>query len=150
MAKTPSTKAKKILPTDAILPIKPEFMELIVSGQKNYEYRKYLMDGVIRIWLYEIAPISAITHMMETSNPKTPGEVQDPTGIGNDDFDKGLKKSGQMYKCNTNKSPLLVILDPKKQVSILTQSHEELEHKGEFAVFELSLKLFSYKKRRST
>jgi hypothetical protein len=30
---------------------------------------------------------------MLTSRPKTPGQVQDPTGAGNDDFDKGLKKS---------------------------------------------------------
>ena len=30
---------------------------------------------------------------MLTSRPKTPGQVQDPTGVGNDDFDNGLKKS---------------------------------------------------------
>ena len=28
-----------------------------------------------------------------TGPPKQPGEVCDPTGVGNDDFDKGLKKS---------------------------------------------------------
>jgi len=32
-------------------------------------------------------------HVMLTTRPKTPGQVQDPTGVGNDDFDKGLKKS---------------------------------------------------------
>jgi hypothetical protein len=30
---------------------------------------------------------------MLTSHPKTPGQVQDPSGVGNDDFDNGLKKS---------------------------------------------------------
>lgn len=30
---------------------------------------------------------------MTTGPPKTPGEICDPTGIGNEDFDKGLKKS---------------------------------------------------------
>ena len=30
---------------------------------------------------------------MLTSRPQTPGQVQDPTGVGNDDFDDGLKKS---------------------------------------------------------
>lgn len=30
---------------------------------------------------------------MVTSCPKTPGQVCDPSGIGNDDFDRGLKKS---------------------------------------------------------
>ena len=253
MTRVPPKHTKKISTTDAILPIKPEFMTLIASGTKNYEYRKYLMDGVTRIWLYEIAPVDAITYMMETSNPRTPGEVQDPTGIGNDDFDKGLKKSkygypvlalyqlldpvtrqdlqtlyglempttglyapqqlaksqaqdrlhkvlpqtntlssykittlpstqerllrpeqlllqvqhflrtleipqfpsnqlrkrfskkaseffmkaGQMYRRNSDKPPLAVIFDARKRVTILTQAHEELGHKGEAAVFEL-------------
>lgn len=30
---------------------------------------------------------------MLTSRPKTPGQVRDPSGVGNDDFDLGLKKS---------------------------------------------------------
>jgi hypothetical protein len=30
---------------------------------------------------------------MTTSRPKTPGQVCDPSGCGNDDFDSGLKKS---------------------------------------------------------
>jgi hypothetical protein len=30
---------------------------------------------------------------MITSRPKTPGQVCDPSGVGNDDFDHGLKKS---------------------------------------------------------
>ena len=34
---------------------------------------------------------------METSTPKVPGEVNDPSGIGNDDFDKGLKQSKYGY-----------------------------------------------------
>lgn len=31
--------------------------------------------------------------MVETSHPKTPGEIQDPSGVGNDDFDRGLMNS---------------------------------------------------------
>lgn len=30
---------------------------------------------------------------MTTTQPKRPGEVNDPSGFGNDDFDKGLKDS---------------------------------------------------------
>lgn len=80
--------------TDAVLTIKPEFMELIAKREKNHEYRKYeLRDTVERIWLYVIAPVSAITHVITTSRPKKPGEVNDPSGVGNDDFDNGLKLS---------------------------------------------------------
>src|SRR5215472_8373980 len=33
------------------------------------------------------------SHVMITSKPREPGEINDPSGIGNDDFDKGLKES---------------------------------------------------------
>ena len=34
---------------------------------------------------------------MSTTKPKVPGEVNDPSGVGNDDFDKGLKVSKYGY-----------------------------------------------------
>ena len=37
-------------------------------------------------------------HVMLTTHPKIPGQVQDPSGVGNDDFDKGLKKSKFGYR----------------------------------------------------
>ncbi|KAI9061431.1 hypothetical protein FKP32DRAFT_944211 [Trametes sanguinea] len=84
--------------TDVVISIKPEFTKLISERKKNYEYRKYrLKESVDRLWLYETAPTSAITYVMETSRPKVPGEVNDPSGIGNDDFDKGLKQSKYGY-----------------------------------------------------
>jgi predicted transcriptional regulator len=120
--KASSSKPKKLAPervdTDAILSIKPEFAQLIADRKKNYEYRRYKMrETLMRIWLLETAPASAITYVrplvlssidmkgshrriryvMETSKPKTPGQVQDSTGIGNDDFDKGLKESKYGY-----------------------------------------------------
>lgn len=48
--------------TDVILCIKPEFVRLIVKGDKNHEFRKYkLKDSVRRLWFYETAPTSSIT-----------------------------------------------------------------------------------------
>ncbi|KAI0752911.1 hypothetical protein C8Q80DRAFT_484576 [Daedaleopsis nitida] len=84
--------------TDAILSIKPEFTQLIAKRKKNHEYRGYkLKESISRFWLYETAPTSAITYVMITTTPKVPGEVNDPSGVGNDDFDKGLKKSKYGY-----------------------------------------------------
>ena len=34
---------------------------------------------------------------MTTTTPKVPGEVNDPTGVGNDDFDQGRKESKYGY-----------------------------------------------------
>ncbi|KAI0359195.1 hypothetical protein OH77DRAFT_1419678, partial [Trametes cingulata] len=84
--------------TDVVLSIKPEFTKLISERKKKHEYRKYgLKDSVVRLWLYETPPTSAITYVMQTTRPKVPGEVNDSTGIGNDDFDAGLKQS--KYGC---------------------------------------------------
>ncbi|CAZ80393.1 unnamed protein product [Tuber melanosporum] len=98
--------------TDAIFAIKPHFINLIVKREKNHEYRKYeLRDTVTRIWLYEVAPTSAISHVMVTSRPKIPGEVCDSNGIGNDDFDNGMKDSKfgypvlHLYKLKTPLRP---------------------------------------------
>lgn len=59
----PPKKAKvERVHTDAILAIKPEFINLIAAQKKNHEFRAYKMrDTVIRIWLYTTAPTSAIT-----------------------------------------------------------------------------------------
>lgn len=48
--------------TDAVLPIKLEFTDLIAARKKNYEYRAYKMrESVERIWLYTTTPTCAIT-----------------------------------------------------------------------------------------
>ena len=48
--------------TDAILPIKLEFTELIVARKKNHEYRSYkVRETVQRIWLYTTGATGAIT-----------------------------------------------------------------------------------------
>jgi hypothetical protein len=52
-----------MLTVDVILSIKPEFAELIAQRAKNYEYRKYKLAGVERIWLYETAPTSKLTYI---------------------------------------------------------------------------------------
>src|ERR1700691_4903340 len=51
--------------TDAVLPIKQEFMDLIAAGKKNHEYRAYKMrETVERIWLYTTTPTCAVTYVL--------------------------------------------------------------------------------------
>jgi transposase InsO family protein len=95
-------------PTDIILAIKPEFAAHIVSRNKNHEFRKYLIPSTVcRMWLYETSPISAIQYVISTGPVKRPGEVNDPSGLGNEDFDAGNKQSKfgypihHLYKLST-------------------------------------------------
>jgi len=63
LSKSRSRSSIERIYTDAILSIKPEFIELIAAREKNHEYRGYKMrDTVIQIWLYTTTPISAITY----------------------------------------------------------------------------------------
>ncbi|KAI0424883.1 hypothetical protein F5Y09DRAFT_123719 [Xylaria sp. FL1042] len=92
------------IPTDVLLAIKVEHLANIASRKKNHEYRKYrLPDGVERLWLYETANgggKASITHIavIPDSVRRVPGQVPtEPPGIGNDDFNAGLKQSKYGY-----------------------------------------------------
>ena len=90
--------ANHFLDTDIVLAIKPKFAEAIRTQEKNHEYQKYKIGSTVtRFWLYETEPVNAIQYVISVGPAKTPGEVQDPTGLGNDDFDKGLKESKYGY-----------------------------------------------------
>ncbi|KAH7195432.1 cytochrome P450 [Fusarium oxysporum] len=103
-AMPPSKNRAERVETDVLLAIKPEHLENITSREKNHEYRKYrLKDGVSRLWLYETGSgggRSSITHIA-VINPNTrhePGFVPaEPFGIGNEDFNAGLKESKYGY-----------------------------------------------------
>ncbi|KAI1108982.1 hypothetical protein F5Y14DRAFT_434116 [Nemania sp. NC0429] len=90
--------------SDVLLAIKPEHLANIASRKKNHEYRKYrLRDGVERLWFYETADgggAASITHIavIPDSVRHVPGEVPtEPSGIGNEDFNAGLKQSKYGY-----------------------------------------------------
>ncbi|KAI9150399.1 hypothetical protein HJFPF1_10165 [Paramyrothecium foliicola] len=99
----PQSATSRVL-TDVLIAIQPVHLANIVSGQKNHEYRKYrLRDGVVRLWLYETSSKgghAAITHIavIPPDERRTPGTVPaEPFGIGNAEFNAGLKESKYGY-----------------------------------------------------
>ncbi|KAJ5717278.1 hypothetical protein N7488_002924 [Penicillium malachiteum] len=103
--KSSSLSASENEKTDVLMAIKPIHMANIASRQKNHEYRKYrLRDGVTRLWFYETGDggkgRASITHVavIPESTRHTPGSVPtEPFGIGNEDFNAGLKQSKYGY-----------------------------------------------------
>ncbi|KAI1786140.1 hypothetical protein LXA43DRAFT_898499 [Ganoderma leucocontextum] len=80
-------------PKDVILRILKKHMPHIISGHKNHEYRSYRLDErVTRVWLF-VDEDKEIRYVLTIGPPKIPGEVNDSEGLGNDDFDLGLKVS---------------------------------------------------------
>lgn len=95
--------------TDAVLPITDDYMQQIVRGEKNYEFRKYRMTPTVslsldlihslihsrlfhqvkRIWFYVTAPSSSIAYVCEI-DPAVTREQGDPKlpedGLGNKEY----------------------------------------------------------------
>ncbi|KAJ5211062.1 hypothetical protein N7491_010878 [Penicillium cf. griseofulvum] len=79
--------------------IKPEHIKNTASGSKNHEYRSYLLPPTItHIWFYTTSPIKRIEYVARISPGKVPGEVPDDGGIGNAEFNGGLKRSEYGYE----------------------------------------------------
>ena len=58
-------------------------------------------------------------------------------------------KNGQMFKRNGSSTPLLVIFEPEKRLSILTQAHDRLGHRAVQSVFETLRRRFFWPHLRS-
>ncbi len=84
--------------TDIVVSIYPKFTNLIKMGEKNYEFRKYVPKrGVDRLWIYSSSPACSLEYMAEIDKiVEYPQKIAEK-GIGNDDFNNGLKKSKFAY-----------------------------------------------------
>ncbi|KAH0536171.1 hypothetical protein FGG08_006935 [Glutinoglossum americanum] len=89
LAKTPAARTETSH-SDIFMSIKPEYISSIASRHKNHEYRNYrLPSSVRRIWFYTSAPISSLHYIARVSSAKTPGQVPEDGGLGNEDFNAG-------------------------------------------------------------
>lgn len=83
---------------DVVISIKPKFVDLIKDGQKNYEFRKSIpKKGIDRLWIYTSSPICTLEYVAEIDNIVTYPKHIIEEGIGNDDFNNGLKQSKHAY-----------------------------------------------------
>lgn len=91
-------KEKLDIEDDIIITIKKEHSENILQKKKNYEFRKYIPKNIIkRIWVYTSAPIGRLEYMMEIDKIIEYPERIKEDGIGNEEFNRGLKKSKYAY-----------------------------------------------------
>jgi len=85
--------------SDILISIKPQFMDLIVRREKNHEFRKYnISQEVKRMWLYVSSPDQTLRYVAIISNAKRPGEIELEDGVGNADFNAGLKVASYAYE----------------------------------------------------
>lgn len=102
----------------AIISIKPEYVEKIFSGEKQFEYRKNYINAS-RFIIYETAPISAVVGMFNASVTKaTPDSIWRYTshsaGISKEAFFEyfnGEKKAFAYRICSIFKFPKPIPLE---------------------------------------
>jgi hypothetical protein len=67
-----------------------DYMEQMVRGEKNYEFRKYRIASTVRrIWFYLNRSLTSLTYARLTPQPRNQGEpklVED--GLGNKEFNE--------------------------------------------------------------
>lgn len=79
---------------EIFLSIKPKFVNLIFSKEKNHEFRKRKPKCKInKMWIYTSSPISELQFLAEVDEPIVYPDKISINGYGNSDFNKGLKKS---------------------------------------------------------
>jgi predicted transcriptional regulator len=73
--------------TDIIISIHPKHVADIVSGDKDHEFRHYLLPKCVRrMWIYETSPVSSIKYIADISHGKKPGEIANVKGLKNAEF----------------------------------------------------------------
>ena len=79
--------------------IKPKFTKKIETGEKNYEFRKYIpKEEIDTLFVYETTPTCKLKYVIELGDiVEYPNKLL-KKGYGNDDFNNGLKESKFAYE----------------------------------------------------
>ena len=79
--------------------IKPKFTKKIETGEKNYEFRKYIpKQEICTLYVYETVPTCKLKYIIEIGDIiEYPNKIL-KSGYGNEDFNNGLKKSKYAYE----------------------------------------------------
>ena len=79
--------------------IKPKFTKKIETGEKNYEFRKYIpKEKIDTLFVYETTPTCKLKYIIELGDiVEYPNKLL-KKGYGNDDFNNGLKESKYAYE----------------------------------------------------
>jgi hypothetical protein len=89
--RAPKTATQLPRRSDMILAMNDPYMQQIINGTKTYEFRKYKMAGIKRIWFYRTAPHSAITHICPVNQAATRNNGDEPLpedGLGNKEYNE--------------------------------------------------------------
>jgi len=110
---------------NALLSIKPKYVEKIIDGTKKYEFRKAIFKHDVKnIWIYESAPTKKIIGMFSVGKilqdtPESLWEMlQDKSGISEKEFFCYFEGKGIGYALEIKKFTLFKEkIDPQDAIS---------------------------------
>lgn len=80
--------------SEIVISIKPQFAQLIVERKKNHEFRKYkAKNNITKMWIYVTTPIAELKYIAEVGEMITFPHKIVLGGVGNQEFNEGLKKA---------------------------------------------------------
>ncbi|PKY49169.1 hypothetical protein RhiirA4_527067 [Rhizophagus irregularis] len=87
--------------SDIIISLDEQFAQPIEKREKTYEFRKYkLSEETKRLWIYVRQPVAQLIYIAEIDKAvEYPNKISEE-GLGNKDFNQGLKVSKFAYKIN--------------------------------------------------
>lgn len=87
--------------SDIIISLDEKFAQPIEKREKTYEFRKYkLNEETKRMWIYVRQPVAKLLYIAEVEKAvEYPNQIPED-GLGNKDFNQGLKVSKFAYKIN--------------------------------------------------
>ncbi|KAF4973274.1 hypothetical protein FZEAL_9373 [Fusarium zealandicum] len=78
LSRTTTSRSKPPRRPDRILAMNDPYMQQIIDGTKTYEFRRYNMAGIDRIWFCRTALHSAITHICPVNEAATRSPGDEP------------------------------------------------------------------------
>ncbi|RGB24134.1 hypothetical protein C1646_601463, partial [Rhizophagus diaphanus] len=87
--------------SDILISLDEQFAQPIEKREKTYEFRKYkLSEETKRLWIYVRQPVAQLIYIAEIDKAvEYPNKISEE-GLGNKDFNQGLKVSKFAYKIN--------------------------------------------------
>lgn len=74
--------------SDVIIVVPAHHLEEIVAGTRDHEFRPHVLPAV-RAWFYATEPVNEVKYMATLGEARKPGEIEEGSGVGNEEFNRG-------------------------------------------------------------
>ncbi|KAL8393975.1 hypothetical protein RB595_003661 [Gaeumannomyces hyphopodioides] len=120
--------------SDVVVTMHPSRVQEVVEGMRNHEFRATrLPRSVVRTWIYVGRPAQELRYMATLGPPRTIGQIDPNTGLGNAEFNEGKRMAGGVAKFAYELVQVYELSNPvsldRMRESGWTEGQDERSHK---------------------